>query len=77
MKGDLTNRKADVTFGQLVEMVPRLKCQWIKLVNPLEKKPDRGSVRVLAIIKLPNICTLVDIWHKRKNLTKGYGDGGA
>ena len=42
LKGDLTSRKADVTFGQLVEMVPKLKIQWKKLANPLEKEPDRG-----------------------------------
>ena len=53
LKGDLTSRKADVTFGQLVEMVPKLKRQWKTLVNPLEKEPDRGSMRVLAISELP------------------------
>ena len=25
LKEDITNRKADVTFGQLIEMVPKLK----------------------------------------------------
>ena len=32
-KDDLTSRKADVTFGQLVEMVPKLKRQWKKLIS--------------------------------------------
>ena len=77
LKEDLTSRKADVTFGQLVEMVPRLKCQWRKLVNPSEKEPDRGSVRVLAIDEVSDICPIVDVWHKRKNLGQGYVDGGA
>ena len=66
-----------MTFGQLVEMVPRLKRQWRKLVNPSEKEPDRGSVRVLAIDEVSNICTIVDVWHKRKNLGQSYVDGGA
>ena len=77
LKEDLTSRKADVTFGQLVEMVPRLKRQWRKLVNPSEKEPDRGSVRVLAIDEVSDIFPIVDVWHKRKNLGQGYVDGGA
>ena len=58
-------------------MVPKRKRQWKKLVNPLEKEPDRGPVRVLAISELPDICPLVNVWHKRKNLGEGYVDGGA
>ena len=71
LKEDLASRKADVTFGQLVEMVPRLKHQWRKLVNPLEKEPDRGLVRVLAIDEVSDICPIVDVWHKRKNIGQG------
>ena len=76
LKGDLTSGKEDVSFGQLVEMEPKLKCQWKKMVKPLEKEPKRGSMRVLAISKLPDICPLVNVWHKRKNLGEGYVDGG-
>ena len=47
------------------------------MVNPLEKEPDRGSVRVLAIDEVSDICPIVDVWHKRKNLGQGYVDGGA
>ena len=50
LKDDLTSRKADVTFGQLVEMVPKLKRQWKKLVSPIEKEPERGSIKVLSTI---------------------------
>ena len=53
LKYDLTSRKADVTFGKLVEMVPKLKGQWKKLVSPTEKEPERGSVKVLSIGELP------------------------
>ncbi|MCO5604219.1 hypothetical protein L7F22_058382 [Adiantum nelumboides] len=77
LREDLISRKADVTFGQLVEMVPKLKWQWKKLVNPIEREQDRGSVRVLAVDELPDICPIVDVWHKRKNLGQGYVDGGA
>ncbi|MCO5552989.1 hypothetical protein L7F22_006509 [Adiantum nelumboides] len=77
LREDLTSRKADVTFGQLVEMVPKLKRQWKKLVNPIEREQDRGSVRVLAVDELPDICHIVNVWHKRKNLGQRYVDGGA
>ena len=77
LKEDITNRKADVTFGQLIEMVPKLKHQWKKLVSPMEKEPEKGSVKVLAMDELPDICPIVDVWHKRKNLRQGYVDGGA
>ncbi|MCO5548055.1 hypothetical protein L7F22_001511 [Adiantum nelumboides] len=77
LREDLTTQKADVTFGQLVELVPKLKRQWKKLVNPMEKEPDKGSVRVLAIDEFLDICPIVDVWHKRKNLGQGYVDGGA
>lgn len=77
LREDLTTQKADVTFGQLVEMAPKLKRQWKKLVSPKEREPDRGSVRVLAIDELPDICPTMDVWHKRKNIGQGYVDGGA
>ena len=77
LREDLTTRKTDVTFGQLVEMVPKLKRQWKKLVSLREREPDRGSMRVLAIDELPDICPTVDVWHKRKNIGQGYVDGGA
>ena len=64
-------------FGQLIEMVPKLKRQWKKLVSPMEKEPEKGSVKVLAMDELPDICPIVDVWHKRKNLGQGYVDGGA
>ena len=77
LKEDITNRKADVTFGQLIEMVPKLKRQWKNLVSPMEKEREKGSVKVLAMDELPAICPIVDVWHKRKNLGQGYVDGGA
>ena len=77
LKEDLTSQKAALTFGQLVEMVLKVKRQWKKLVSPVEREPKIGSVRVLAINKLPDICPMVDVWHKRRNLGEGYIDGGA
>ena len=64
----MATRKADVTFGQLVEMVPKLKRQWKRLVSPVEKEQQNGSVEVLSIDELSDICPVVDVWHKRKNL---------
>ena len=68
LKMDLTSRKADVTFGQLVEMVPKLKHQWKKLVNRVEREFEEGSVKVMAIEKLSDICPLVDVWHKGQSV---------
>ena len=73
----MTNKKVNVTFGQLVDMVPKLKRQWKNLVNPRAREPKHGSVKVLAIDKLPNICPIVDVWHRRKNLGQGCVVGGA
>ena len=61
LKDDLTSRKANVTFGQLVEMVPKIKRQWKKLVSPIEKEPERGSIKVLSIDELPDICPVVNV----------------
>ena len=77
LKKYLTKQKADLTFGQLVEMVPKLKRKWKKLVNPVEREPKVGSMRVLAINKLPNICPMVDVWQKRRSLGEGYVNVGA
>ena len=52
----------------MIEMVPKLKRQWKKLVSPMEKEPKRGLVKVLAMDELPDIFSIVDVWHKRKNL---------
>ena len=77
LKEDLTSRKANLTFGQLVEVVPKLKRKWKKIVNPVEREPRTGSLRVLAINELPDISPTMDVWYKRKNLGQGYVDGGA
>ena len=68
LKEAITNRKADMTFGQLIEMVPKLKHQWKKLIIPMEKETKKWLVKVLAMDELPDICPIVDVWHKRKNL---------
>ncbi|MCO5602199.1 hypothetical protein L7F22_056327 [Adiantum nelumboides] len=53
LRADLVGRKADVTFGQLMEMCPRLKRQWKRMVNPMKNEPTKGSVRVLSLNELP------------------------
>ncbi|MCO5581668.1 hypothetical protein L7F22_035557 [Adiantum nelumboides] len=74
---DLVGRKADVTFGQLMEMCPRLKRQWKRMVNPMKNEPTKRSVRVLSLNELPHICPTIDAWHKQKCIGEAYIDGGA
>ena len=53
---DITKRKAYVKFGYLIQVVPKLECQWKKSVNPMERKLKKGSIKVLvAVDKLPSI----------------------
>ncbi|MCO5563836.1 hypothetical protein L7F22_017485 [Adiantum nelumboides] len=77
LRAYLVGRKADVTFGQLMEMCPRLKRQWKRMVNPMKNEPTKESVRVLSLNELPNICPTIDAWHKRKCIGEAYIDGGA
>ncbi|MCO5614979.1 hypothetical protein L7F22_069265 [Adiantum nelumboides] len=77
LRADLVGRKADVTFGQLMEMCPRLKRQWKRMVNPMKNEPTKGSIRVLSLNELPDICPTIDAWHKRKCIGEAYIDGGA
>ncbi|MCO5550901.1 hypothetical protein L7F22_004395 [Adiantum nelumboides] len=77
LRADLVGRKADVTFGQLMETCPRLKRQWKRMVNPMKNEPTKGSVRVLSLNELPDICLTIDAWHKRKCIGEAYIDGGA
>lgn len=37
----------------------------------------KGSVKVLAIDEISDICPVVDVWHKKMNLVQGYVDEGA
>ncbi|MCO5592793.1 hypothetical protein L7F22_046796 [Adiantum nelumboides] len=76
LKEDLIGRKIDCTFGQLMNMVPKLKRQWKSLVNPV-KEPKHGQVRVLAMGELPDICPVVNAWHKGVGMGEAYIDGGA
>ncbi|MCO5568781.1 hypothetical protein L7F22_022481 [Adiantum nelumboides] len=77
LKEDLIGRKVDCTFGQLMNMVPKLKRQWKSLVNP-EKEPKHGQFRVLAVGELPvDICPVVNAWHKGVAMGEAYIDGGA
>ncbi|MCO5562374.1 hypothetical protein L7F22_016001 [Adiantum nelumboides] len=64
LRVDLVGRKADVTFGQLMEMCPKLKRQWKRMVNPMKNEPTKGSVRVLSLNELPDICPTIDAWDK-------------
>ena len=77
LRADLANQKADITFGQLMELCPKLKRQWKHAVNPSKKEPSRGSVRVLSMDDLQDINPVVDAWHKRQNIGEAYIDGGA
>ena len=43
----------------------------------MEREHERGSVKVLSIEEVADICPVVNVWHKRKNLGEGYVDGGA
>ena len=72
LKEDITNRKVDVTFGQLIEMVPKLKHQWKKLANRMDNEPKKGSIKVMSMDEAPKFFPIVDVWHKRKVLGKGY-----
>ncbi len=77
LKGDVCNRKADITYGQLMEMIPRMRREWKQLANPTKREPKRGSVRVMTAKELPDICPIVEAWHKGKSLGQAYVDGGA
>ncbi|MCO5555449.1 hypothetical protein L7F22_008994 [Adiantum nelumboides] len=65
-----------VSIQELVNMVPKLKRQWKSLVNPV-KEPKHGQVRVLAMGELPDICPVVNGWHKGVGMGEAYIDGGA
>ncbi|MCO5573710.1 hypothetical protein L7F22_027484 [Adiantum nelumboides] len=77
IRADLVGEKADVTFGQLMQMWPRLKGQWKRMVNPMKNEPTKGSVKVLSLNELPDICPNIDAWHKRKCIGEACIDGGA
>ncbi|MCO5566805.1 hypothetical protein L7F22_020486 [Adiantum nelumboides] len=77
LRADLVGRKADVTFGQLMEMCLRLKRQWKRMVNPMKNEPTKGSVRGLSLNELLHICPTIDGGHKRKCIGEAYIDGGA
>ena len=81
LKEDLARRKADITCGQLIELIPKMKRQWKQLVNPMEKDPKRGSVRIMLMEELPDICPLAEAWYKAwykgKHIGQDYVDGGA
>ena len=68
LKEDLANRKADITYGQLIELITKMKRQWKQLVNPTEKEPKRGSVRIMLMEELPDICPLAEAWYKVKHI---------
>ena len=42
LKGDIINRKGDITFGQFVEMVPKMRRQWKRLVSPMDRDLEKG-----------------------------------
>ena len=60
-----------------MEMVPKMKRQWKAMVNPSEREPHRGSLRLMSLQELPDICPTVEAWHKGKSIGEAYIDGGA
>lgn len=77
LKDDIADRKANLTFGQIMELAPKLRQQWKSLANPTEKEPKKGSVTIMSVKDLEDICPEVEAWHKGRNLDKAYIDGGA
>ena len=77
LQGDIESGKANITFGQLMEIAPKMKRKWKALVNPIEKEPKRGFVKILSMSELPDICPTIEAWHKGRNLGEAYIDGGA
>ena len=60
-----------------MELAPKLRRQWKSLANPTEKETKKGSVTIMSVKDLEDICPEVEAWHKGKNLGKAYIDGGA
>ena len=64
----MSSQKVDMTFGQLMEIAPKMKRQWNSMVNPIEKEPRQGLVKNMLISELPNIFSIMEGWHKGKSL---------
>ena len=77
LKDDIAYRKVNIIFGQILFIAPKLRRQWKSLTNPTEKEPKKGSVTIMSVKDLEDICPEVEAWHKGKNLGKAYIDGGA
>ena len=60
-----------------MEVFPRMKRQWKSLVNSIEKKPKKGSMKIMLMSELLDICPIVEAWHKGKCLGEAYIGGGA
>ena len=76
-KDDIADRTSNITFGKIMELAPKLRRQWKSLANPTEKEPKKGSVTIMSVKDLEDICPEVEAWHKCRNLGKAYIDGGA
>lgn len=47
------------------------------MVNPTEKEPKRGSVTIMSIEELEDICPKAEAWRKGRNMADAYVDRGA
>lgn len=51
LKDDIVDRKANITFGKILELALKLWRQWKSLANPTEKEPKKGSVTLSCQLK--------------------------
>ena len=61
---DLSKRRPDITFTQLIGLCPKLKKEWRCAVNPRKKNVQKMAGRVMSITEPLDICPSVEAWHK-------------
>lgn len=74
---DLSKRKVDITFAQMVGICPRMKKEWRRAVNSGKKRVvHKVAKNIMSITKPPDICPSMEAWHKGYELGEAYIDGG-
>ncbi|MCO5596500.1 hypothetical protein L7F22_050563 [Adiantum nelumboides] len=74
---DLKNKRADISYGQLLHLSSSMRRHWHKLASIRRVKVKLPHAHVVQLHKVTNVLPVVDAWIHGRRFNKAYMDGGA
>ncbi|MCO5611132.1 hypothetical protein L7F22_065382 [Adiantum nelumboides] len=74
---NLKNKKADISYGQLLHLSSSMRRHWHKLASIRRVKVKLPHAHVVQLHKVTDVLPVFDAWIHGRRVNKAYMDGGA